>query len=320
MTEMYIRRWWGQTVGNSDDSNLLIDFFSSKKETRIHLSEIIDELKLEYIIKSKDQRKGSCSFNIGPREYKFNMSINVIIDLCALSVESLHRGKIDLNLLDMSPNFYTNVIRLKVDKDSVILLKSGLDDFVTNYTDYTLYKSLPRVEFDRLVRDCGEISREIAECYNIECGKVGYSTKEQAYLLISLHACSSKDINNEKWKKGFLGCLKPFKGQVYFENFYEIMECLKLLSSDFVDIVVPRRLVDDINSIIYLGRRWINSSEVQNSNLMDEQYRDVMCWINMLEDCLFHLLHGDIAKAFAPYEKYRENYGKLRSATTSNLS
>ena len=52
---------------------------------------------------------------------------------------------------------------------------------------------------------------------------------ELAKKILSFHSCRNDDINNPKWKNGFLGSLRPFQGKIYEKNFKEIIECLKTL-------------------------------------------------------------------------------------------
>lgn len=43
-------------------------------------------------------------------------------------------------------------------------------------------------------------------------------------------------------KKGFLGSLHPFCGELYEENFFEVMECLKVLKDEFSKVTIEQRL------------------------------------------------------------------------------
>jgi len=38
--------------------------------------------------------------------------------------------------------------------------------------------------------------------------------KEEALLLLSFHSTRNSDIDNPKWENGFLGILRPFKGEL----------------------------------------------------------------------------------------------------------
>ncbi|WP_315115769.1 hypothetical protein [uncultured Clostridium sp.] len=65
----------------------------------------------------------------------------------------------------------------------------------------------------------------------------------EAKELLSFHSCRNSDIDNPKWKSGFLGCLRPFQGQLSEENFKEIMECLKVLANEFNNPQIDKNIV-----------------------------------------------------------------------------
>ena len=39
--------------------------------------------------------------------------------------------------------------------------------------------------------------------------------KNEAKELLSFHSTRNEDIDNMKWEKGFLGSLRPFRGELY---------------------------------------------------------------------------------------------------------
>ena len=45
-------------------------------------------------------------------------------------------------------------------------------------------------------------------------------TIKEAKELLSFHSGRNSDVNNIKWQKGFLGCLRPFDGTIRKENFF----------------------------------------------------------------------------------------------------
>lgn len=103
-------------------------------------------------------------------------------------------------------------------------------------------------------------------------------TKEEAYTLLSYHSGRNEDIENEKWKNGFLGCLRPFRGQLTPSNFVEIMECLKVVEDDFMGDAVQSTLLSDVMNIIHLGRRWTEDGSMLASNgcITPEQQRTII--------------------------------------------
>ncbi len=124
-------------------------------------------------------------------------------------------------------------------------------------------------------------------------------TKEEAYTLLSFHSCRNNDIENEKWENGFLGSLRPFRGELNAGNFAEIMGCLKVLADDFKKPTVNQALISDVYSIVHLGRRWIDRADF----ITPEQQKQILFWVNTIQDCLYYLLEGDEETAFFEYIK-----------------
>lgn len=60
--------------------------------------------------------------------------------------------------------------------------------------------------------------------------------------ILSLHSCRNEDIANPKWENGFLGSLRPFKGEIHEENFMEIVECLRTLQIEILAANIDKKL------------------------------------------------------------------------------
>ena len=126
-------------------------------------------------------------------------------------------------------------------------------------------------------------------------------TKEEAYTLLSFHSCRNNDIENEKWENGFLGSLRPFQGKLYECNFIEIMECLKVLADDFMKPTIKQTLLSDVYSIIHLGKRWIDGADF----VTQEQQKQIIKWVDMIQDCFYYLLERVVETVFFVYEGFR---------------
>ncbi|WP_411681331.1 hypothetical protein [Clostridium thailandense] len=132
--------------------------------------------------------------------------------------------------------------------------------------------------------------------------------KTDAAKLLSYHSCRSENIQNTKWRNGFLGSLMPFEAILYEENFIDIMECLKVLSNELFKEKINNDLMRDIITIIYLGRCWTEKGGVLDlmGSISDEQSKQINEWITIIEDTVFNLLHGNIDKAFYKYDEYKK--------------
>jgi hypothetical protein len=123
-----------------------------------------------------------------------------------------------------------------------------------------------------------------------------------ATSLLSYHSCRNNDVYNSKWQNGFLGKLLTFDGVITDNNFIEVMDCIKTLSTEFQKEMVSHELMCDIITIIYLGRCWTkrNGKVEPNGLFSKEQSEKIAEWIDIIEDSFFHLLKGD-------YEEFELN-------------
>ncbi len=78
------------------------------------------------------------------------------------------------------------------------------------------------------------------------------------------------------------------------------MECLKVLADDFMKPTINQTLLNDVYGIIHLGRRWIEGADF----VTQEQQKQIIEWVDMIQDCFYYLLEEDIDTAFLEYKEY----------------
>ena len=129
---------------------------------------------------------------------------------------------------------------------------------------------------------------------------------EEAKELLSYHSGRNTDVNNEKWIKGFLGSLRPFKGELIEENFIEVMECMKVLQEEFKEDKVDKNIINDIIGIAHLARTWAHPEGMLGSNklLSEEQTAKLNLWVDIIEEALMWLLDDAPEEAFWSYDMY----------------
>jgi len=138
---------------------------------------------------------------------------------------------------------------------------------------------------------------------------LGYKSmdKYEAQQLLSFHSARNSDIDNPKWKNGFLGALRPFKGTLNDKNFHEIMMCLKILSNDFKSKDVEQETISDLWTICHLGRAWAlyESGMLQSNGLLaQEQIQILDIWICIISYAVMSLLDDNYEEAFWEYNEY----------------
>ncbi len=133
-------------------------------------------------------------------------------------------------------------------------------------------------------------------------------TKEEAKELLKLHSFRHEDIDNPKMTRGFLGMLRPFKGDIKKENYVEIMEALKVLADDIRDKnQIDKEIMASIWGICHLTRSWAIYPDgmLQENNLISkEQIKQLEQWVDSISYSTFLILDGcDNETAFEFYDE-----------------
>lgn len=127
---------------------------------------------------------------------------------------------------------------------------------------------------------------------------------QEAKELLSFHSGRNKDVDNSKWKNGFLGSLQYFQGTLSEENFMEVMECLKVLKDDFFAEMIDREVALNIMTIICCSRGWATSGGMLVTVLSQAQTEKLLLWCDIMEECLMYLLDRKDEDAFFVYNEY----------------
>jgi hypothetical protein len=136
-------------------------------------------------------------------------------------------------------------------------------------------------------------------------------TEKEAIELLMHHSFAHQDIDNPKSKKGFLEMLRPFQGELFENNFHELMEIIKVLKGQFDKDNIDRQIISNFWSICHLSRAWAieqNGMLRRNSLISDTQIELLSNWTDCISYTIRNLLDGlpDEA-AFETYKFYLEN-------------
>lgn len=128
----------------------------------------------------------------------------------------------------------------------------------------------------------------------------------EAKVLLSFHSGRNSDIDNEKWRSGFLGSLRPFTGELKKENFIEVMECLYTLRDELSAPEIDRETMANIAGIMYFARIWASPHGMLGSShlLTEQQTCQLLFWVDMIQYCFTCLLDGAEEEAFHDYRLY----------------
>ncbi|MFX3635956.1 MAG: imm68 putative immunity domain-containing protein [Candidatus Pristimantibacillus sp.] len=157
-------KWWGNLVGGSDDSLLLVDYFEKLPKTTISLDEIYRNLGLDTIFQNGQLKQGAAMgfdmpINGSLVHAEMDIASGAVIDLAAIVLESLHSGFVDLQDLDHARS--EKRITIQATKQDVALLCRELETFAADPLAYDLAKFVPEEDMLELGQAAQEIANEL---------------------------------------------------------------------------------------------------------------------------------------------------------------
>lgn len=136
-------------------------------------------------------------------------------------------------------------------------------------------------------------------------------TEKEALDILKHHSFTHYEIDNLKSEKGYLGMLRPFRGELYEENFHELMSILKILKKYFSGENVERQIISNFWSICHLSRAWglEEGGMLRRNNLIsDKQIELLATWTDCISYAVMGLLEGLPEEvAFEPYSLYLDD-------------
>lgn len=173
---MYIDKYWGDYIGGTDDSLLLLDYLIDKQKTEISLREIFEEIGLDKM--KWDFRKTENNFlqpfiGRGLRccegvEYDFHFAIDVVTDLAALMLECSVNGTVSLGEVWSSwgsewDEEYEAIVRITFTEEEKNAIGRALADFVKDPLAYDLHEFVPDEDMYKMALVCENIRKDLCE-------------------------------------------------------------------------------------------------------------------------------------------------------------
>lgn len=133
-------------------------------------------------------------------------------------------------------------------------------------------------------------------------------TEKEALELLKYHSFVHQDTDSPKSEKGYLGMLRPFRGELYEENFHELMNILKILKERFRGDSIDKQIISNFWSICHLSRAWglEEGGMLKRNNLIsDEQMELLSTWTDCISYAVMNLLEElPDEVTFEPYFLY----------------
>ena len=160
---MYIKKYWGNFIGDSDDSLNLVAFLEDQKKEEIPLSEIFAKIGLDKqnwdFRQTVDYLEFTHSSGV---EMDFHFAIDVVTDLAAILLECSVSGSVNLQDLD-EYNTPSRRIRITATPDEHDTMNKALADFAQNPLEYDLSEMMDNEEIQEMARDVEAMRKELYE-------------------------------------------------------------------------------------------------------------------------------------------------------------
>ncbi|BDD03990.1 hypothetical protein [Aureibacter tunicatorum] len=132
-------------------------------------------------------------------------------------------------------------------------------------------------------------------------------TKKEAKEILKYHSFTHEDIDHPKSKRGFLGMLRPFTGELIEENFHEVITAIKTISDELrTNEKIDREVIIALWGICHFTRNWAINPEgmLQRNGLIEKQQIKLLeVWIETISYATFSILEGsDNLTAFDLYK------------------
>ena len=150
---MYIKKYWGNFIGGSDDSLNLVAFLEDQKKKEISLSEIFAKIGLDKQNWDFHQTVEYLEFtHSNGVEMDFHFAIDVVTDLAAILLECSVSGSVSLQDLD-EYNTPARRIRITATPGEHDAMNKALADFAHNPLEYDLSEMMDEGEIQEMARD-----------------------------------------------------------------------------------------------------------------------------------------------------------------------
>ena len=160
---MYIKKYWGNYIGESDDSLTLVEFLVDQKKEEIPLGEIFAKIGLDKQNWDFRQTVNFLEFNHSSGvEVDFHFAIDVVTDLAAILLECSVNGSVNLQDLD-EYNTPSRRIRITATPEEHDAMNKTLADFAQNPLSYDLHEMMDDEEIQEMAHHVEALRKELYE-------------------------------------------------------------------------------------------------------------------------------------------------------------
>ena len=160
---MYIKKYWGNFIGGSDDSLNLVAFLEDQKKEDISLSDIFAKIGLDKQNWDFHQTVEYLEFtHSNGVEMDFHFAIDVVTDLAAILLECSVSGSVNLHDLD-EYNTPSRRIRITATSEEHDAINKALADFAQDPLSYDLHELMDDDEIKEMAHHVNALRKELYE-------------------------------------------------------------------------------------------------------------------------------------------------------------
>ena len=160
---MYIKKYWGNFIGGSDDSLNLVAFLEDQKKEEIPLSEIFTKIGLDKQNWDFRQTVEYLEFtHSNGVEMDFHFAIDVVTDLAAILLECSVSGSVNLHDLD-EYNTPARRIRITARPEEHEAMDKALADFVQDPLSYDISEMMGEDEITDMAYQVEMLRKDLYE-------------------------------------------------------------------------------------------------------------------------------------------------------------
>ena len=160
---MYIKKYWGNFIGGSDDSLNLVAFLEDQKKEEIPISEIFTKIGLDKQNWDFHQTVEYLEFTHSDGvEMDFHFAIDVVTDLAAILLECSVSGSVNLQDLD-EYNTPIRRIRITATPEEHDAMNKSLADFAQNPLEYDISEMMGEDEITDMAYQVEMLRKELYE-------------------------------------------------------------------------------------------------------------------------------------------------------------
>ncbi len=159
---MYIKKYWGNYIGGTDDSLTFVAYLEEKQKKEISLNEIFSDFGLDKL--QGDFRKPDVPLVFVDSqgwEKDISFAIDLITDIAALLLECKVNGYV--NLLELDEDIEADVpdVCITATPEEHKQIDKVLTDFIAAPLEYDLSEMMPKEDIIEMTIVCKELRKEL---------------------------------------------------------------------------------------------------------------------------------------------------------------